>query len=106
MKVAVDLRSLMGGRISGVENYLINILQHLPAEHAQNFFGFANSFSDPHLPQLNPALKVVRTTIPNKILNAGQVFLKFPKLEGLYGGFETLWMPDLRPFAIKRKTRL
>lgn len=102
--IAIDLRSLMGGKISGVENYLINILRHLPKN--SDSFGFYNSYSDAQMPELPEGLETKRTRIPNKILNFLQTFFALPKLESLYGKFNVLWMPDLRPFAINKSTKL
>lgn len=106
MRTAVDLRSLMetGGKISGVENYLLNILRRLPER--SEMVGFYNSFKDVNMPKLPDGLNVKRTRIPNKILNIAQSFFGLPKLEDVYGNFAVLWMPDLRPFAIRRNTRL
>ncbi|GAC1412453.1 MAG: glycosyltransferase family 1 protein [Candidatus Doudnabacteria bacterium] len=107
MRIAVDLRSLMesGGQISGVENYLLHILNRLPVNQ-ENYLGFYNSHEPVHLPKLQQKLKIKKTFIPNKILNAGLTLLNQPKFEKLYGRFDTLWMPDLRPFAIEDKTKL
>ncbi|MBU6447579.1 glycosyltransferase family 4 protein [Patescibacteria group bacterium] len=106
MRLAIDLRSLMEtrGRISGVENYLLNILQKLPVQAGD--FAFYNSFKDVRMPSLPQDLQVKRTRIPNKILNIAQSFLGTPKLESMYGNFDVLWMPDLRPFAVGKNAKL
>ncbi|MDB4940103.1 MAG: group 1 glycosyl transferase [Candidatus Doudnabacteria bacterium] len=111
MAIAVDLRSLMetGGKISGVENYLLNVLDRLPVAQSNKqieYFGFCNSYRPVMLPEIKQSLTVKKTKIPNKILNAGLTFFNQPKFENLYGQFEILWLPDLRPFAISDKTKL
>lgn len=107
MRIAVDLRSLMerGGQISGVENYLLHVLDRLPLKN-ENYFGFYNSFHSVQIPKLKQALKIKHTSVPNKILNSGLTLIGRPKFEKLYGKFDVLWMPDLRPFAIGSKTKL
>ncbi len=106
MPIAIDLRSLMetGGKISGVENYLLNILRQL--RPSETDFAFYNSFKDVKMPKLGNDIKIKRTGIPNKILNLSQSIFKRPTLESMYGNFSVLWMPDLRPFAINKKTKL
>jgi glycosyltransferase involved in cell wall biosynthesis len=105
MRIAVDLRSLMetGGKISGVENYLLSILDRLPND---GYFGFYNSYRKVKMAKLKSGFEVKNTSIPNKILNGGLSFFNQPKFEKLYGKFDVLWMPDLRPFAIEKETKL
>lgn len=104
MKIAVDLRSLMGadGKISGVENYLLNILKNL---QGQEYVGLYNGYAEVNLPEF-PGMEIRRSKIPNKFFNTSLSFLNYPKFENLYGEFEWLWLPDIRPFAIQRKTKL
>ncbi len=111
--IAIDLRSLMEtrGKISGVENYLLNVLTAFNNEDAPrraasdgSLFGFYNSFRDVSMPETH--LQALHTRIPNKIFNAALVFLNVPKFENLYKPFNVLWMPDLRPFAIRPQTKL
>ncbi len=107
MKIMVDLRSLMetGGKISGVENYLLNVLPFIHSEE-NSFSGFYNSFKDVYMPEFKKDFNVTRRSIPNKILNTTLSFFSFPKFEKLFGSFDILWLPDLRPFAISKTTKL
>src|SRR5665213_2184488 len=103
--IAIDLRSLMSrGKISGVENYLMHILNRLPNED-QKYFGVYNSYFDIALPNFKP-LTVKHSHIPNKILNLSLTLFEQPKFENLYGPFDVLWVPDLRPVALNKKTKL
>ncbi len=107
MRIVIDLRSLMetGGKISGVENYLLNVLPLMNPK--QNLFeGFYNSFKDVRMPKFKEGFKVLRRSIPNKILNTTLAFFSLPKFEDLFAPFDVLWMPDLRPFALSKKTKL
>lgn len=109
MRVAIDLRSLIetSGKISGVENYLVHFLNALQQRNNLEIIPFCNSRRRLSFPDnlLNKE-KIIRTRIPNKILNGSMIFFNMPKFEDLYGEFDVLWMPDLRPFAIKERTRL
>ena len=111
MRIAVDLRSLMesGGRISGVENYTLRLIEQYPNMNIGNaqFFGFYNSFKKTYIPlEHSDSFLIVSTHIPNKVINASITFLHIPKFENLYDNFDVLWMPDLRPFSITAKTKL
>ena len=109
MKVAVDLRALMetGGKISGVENYVLNIANGLERTYPNQYSYFMNAYRDVKLPDgLAAAGKVQRSRIPNKLLNSALVALHVPRFERLYGDFRALWMPDIRPFAIKNSAAL
>src|ERR1035437_7741695 len=103
--IAIDLRSLVSGKkISGVENYLLHILNCLPTDD-QKYFGVYNSSSDITLPHFKP-LPTKHTRIPNKILNLALTLFGQPKFEKLYGRFDVLWVPDLRPVALSARTKL
>jgi len=106
MRVAIDLRSIMpGGRISGVENYVINLMRFLSRDD-RHYFAFYNSFGAVALPEFEKAFRVKSTRVPNKIFNLTLGLFGWPKFENIYGNFDILWMPDVRPFAIKDKTKL
>lgn len=108
MKIAIDLRSLQGGGISGVENYIYNLLEHLLQQDKHNqyvFFqnGYWNDNSD-HLKFMNASFKQAR--IPNKILNFSLRFFKFPKLESLVGEFDLFFMPNANQVSVKKQSKL
>jgi glycosyltransferase involved in cell wall biosynthesis len=109
MKVAIDLRSVAetGGKISGVENYCINLFNRLTSEHPGDFIEIINRYKPAHFPEsMEVPLYLQQTRIPNKLFNAELALTRYPKFENLYGPFDILWMPDIRPFAIKPKTKL
>ncbi len=107
MRIAIDLRSLMetGGKISGVENYLLHILEKMPNDKG-SYFGFYNSYRPVKLPILKETFLVKFTRYPNKVFNAALRLFRLPNFERLYGSFDTLWLPDIRPFSIFNKTKL
>jgi glycosyltransferase involved in cell wall biosynthesis len=106
MPIGIDLRSLIvtGGKISGVENYLLNILNRLVGTDL-DLKGFYNCYADVKMPVIDSRLPIQRTKIPNKIFNSLLTFLNQPKLDSLYG-CDVIWMPDLRPFAVNQKARV
>ncbi len=107
MRVAVDLRSLMEtkGKISGVENYLINLFANLKSDNSIEVLPFYNSAKEPNFPAGMDLRGLQGSRWPNKVFNSALTVLDNPKFEKLYGDFDVLWMPDLRPFAIRDKTK-
>lgn len=109
MRIAVDLRSLIGtdGKISGVENYSLNIFNQLQNLAPNKVFGFYNNYKKTSFPKhLQHQQNLKSSSVPNKIFNLLLSFLNWPKFENLYGAFDLLWMPDLRPYALKTKTKM
>jgi glycosyltransferase involved in cell wall biosynthesis len=107
MKIAIDLRSLSSGSVSGVENYTLNLLDNMLKQDRNNSYTlFFNSFYKTELPEfhyINAKIKITRW--PNKILN---LLLKFKllTLEKLIGDFDVLYMPNLNQFNISKKAKL
>ena len=107
MKIAVDLRSLSSGSVSGVENYCLNLLEHLlPMDQKNTYTLFYNAFSkqgmgDFHF--VNSSIK--NTRLPNKIVNLG-LKLKTFNLERLAGDFDYLFMPNLNQFNVSPKAKV
>ena len=108
MRIGIDLRSLQGGGISGVENYIYNLLEHLLQQDKQNQYVFLQNgyFDDDieHLKFMNASF--IKTRIPNKILNFSLRFFKIPKLQSLIGIFDLLFMPNANQVAIKKQSKL
>jgi glycosyltransferase involved in cell wall biosynthesis len=108
MKIALDLRGLHSGKISGVENYIINIFERLLyMDHDNRYLLFENAYSPKsfeHLKFVNT--EVVHRRVPNKLLNLSLKFLGQPKFENFFGEFDCLFLPNLNFFAIKPGTKL
>jgi len=107
MKIAIDLRSLSTGSISGVENYTLNLLDNLLAQDKVNQYTlFYNSFSKIKLGDFHFVnSKVIYSKVPNKILNFG-LKVKALKLEQLTGDFDLLFMPNLNQYHISNGAKL
>jgi len=107
MKIAIDLRSLSTGSISGVENYIVNVVEHLiPLDKYNEYILFYNSFGKQSVPDfhfINSKTKITR--VPNKLLNAALKF-DFVHLEKLIGPVDTVFLPNLNQFSLQPKTKL
>ncbi len=107
MRIAIDLRPLMAGKISGVEVYIENMLKSLFEDDKKNeYILWYNAFKKvdtSHFPKGGANVKLVRTRIPNKILNLSLSLLRWPKLDRLIGGnIDVLWVPDPRPAPVSK----
>lgn len=113
MKLFVDIRSLMHGHRSGVENYLIFLLSELVSQLSKEdevFLWWNNSSStDDHIFSAlegiypHPQITLVHTRIPNKlfhlhcILPFGQSFKTFLRKNKIQEP-DLIFIPDPRPF--------
>lgn len=107
MKIAVDLRSLQSGTISGVENYTLNLLERLLVMDKRNTYTlFYNGFRKMNLPDFQFInAQTVKAPIPNRLLNLGFKF-NFLRLEKLIGGFDALFMPNLNTMNLKTTAKI
>ena len=109
-KIAIDLRPLMAGKISGVEVYMVNMLKALFELDKENkYILWYNAFKKvdiSHFPKDYPNVKLKRTKIPNKFLNLSLSLLRWPKVDKLIGrGIDVLWTPDPRPAPVSKNCR-
>ncbi len=110
MKIAIDLRPLMSGKISGVEVYIQSMLKALfEADSKNQYILWYNSFKNidiAHFPLNYPNVKLVRTRIPNKFLNLSMSLLRWPKVDRLIDeAIDVLWVPDPRPAPVSDKCK-
>jgi glycosyltransferase involved in cell wall biosynthesis len=92
MKIAIDARVLMTPHLSGVGLYARELITNLLVQDLSNdYYLFYNSTKDLSFLPSFPRATVIRTHIPNKVLNyAGFKLLGCPSLERLLG-----FKPDL-----------
>lgn len=108
MQVAIDLRSLHAKNYSGVELFTIQAIQRLielDKEHQYLLFyngAKPKTFDEFHF--LN--VKYKQTRIPNRLLNFGFRFLKWPKIESLADEPRVLLMPNPNMVALRSLTKL
>ncbi len=107
MKIAVDLRSLQSGSVSGVENYTQNLLDALLTMDKKNSYTlFYNSFKNNRIPDFQFInSQTVKTRYPNRLLNLA-LMTKTVNLEKIIGDFDCLFMPNLNQFNISSKAKL
>ena len=110
MKVAIDLRPLMAGKISGVEVYIKSMLEAIFEQDKETkYVLWYNSFKHvdiSHFPADYPNVELKRTRIPNKLFNLSLSLLRWPKLDKLIGkGIKVLWVPDPRPAPVSKKCK-
>jgi glycosyltransferase involved in cell wall biosynthesis len=107
MKIAIDLRSLSSGTVSGVENYCVNLVESLLRLDRQNQYAlFYNALRASRLPDFHYVnSKVAQSRIPGKILNLALMF-NWQKIEKFAGEADWFFMPNLNQFSISHKTKL
>jgi glycosyltransferase involved in cell wall biosynthesis len=107
MKIAVDLRSLSSGTISGVENYTLNLLDSLlRLDKVNQYTFFYNAWAGPALGDFHFVNSTVKNTkLPNKVVNLALKF-NLLSLEKLAGGFDCLFMPNLNQFNLQPSAKL
>ncbi len=107
MKIAIDLRSLSSGTVSGVENYCMNLLENMLELDRQNqYVLFSNSMRAKKMPDFHYVnSKTVQSRIPSKILNLAFKF-NLQKVEKFTGVVDWFFMPNLNQFSISPQTRL
>jgi glycosyltransferase involved in cell wall biosynthesis len=107
MKIAIDLRSLSSGTISGVENYCLNLLDSLlKLDNKNHYTLFYNAFSRPKIGDFNFVNSSVKNTkLPNKLVNLA-LKTKILSLEKLAGEFDCLFMPNLNQFNVNSNAKV
>ncbi len=107
MKIAIDLRSLSSGSISGVENYIVGLLDRMLAmDHKNEYVLFYNAFARSKSEDFHFVnSKTIKTSWPNKLLNAA-LMLNAVKMEKFTGPIDWLFLPNLNQFSINPQTKL
>lgn len=113
--IAIDIRPLMGGKISGVEVYTHYLLKYLfKIDQKNTYLLFTNAIKnqDYWLPPYDPSrVFFIQTRFPNKLLNASLSFLRWPKLDKIIlkriqqnnkniSNIDIFFFPDLRLSAL------
>lgn len=96
MNIAIDVRSLMEGRHSGVEEYTIEIIRgmlRVAPEHTYHLF--YNAARPVTLPEFSGNVRIHRFRYPNKLLNLSQFALAHPRWDRLVPA-DCFFVPSLR----------
>lgn len=106
MRIAVDVRSLMEGRHSGVEEYTTQILRHMAIVAPQHiFYAFYNSFKEVQLPVFPANVQLVGYRYSNKIFHSSQFLTGLPKWDSLVRG-DVFFAPNVRMLPLSRNIPL
>ncbi len=111
MKIGIDIRCLVEGKNTGVEEYTTNILHRLfELDQKNSYVLFLNSWheSKADLGQFKKYknVSVVQFHIPNKLLNFCFWYLRWPHIDKMLGGVDTLFMPNINFVAVSKKVKL
>lgn len=104
MRIGIDIRALMEGKITGVQVYITNLLHALfRIDQKNQYFLFANSFRD--IDQQTkifnyPNVHYTILSYPNKLFNIAQKFLRLPKIDKTLGGLDLFFSPHWRTAAL------
>lgn len=117
--IAIDIRPLMGNKVSGVEVYTHHLLKYLfKIDKKNTYILFTNASKNQHywLPPYDPKQVIfIETKVPNKLLNLSLSLLKWPKLDQLiikklqklkkFTHIDVFFFPDLRLSALTNKVK-
>ncbi len=111
MKIAVDVRCLMDGRRTGVEEYTLGLLENLfKLDNKNEYVLFLNSWKEPNFDfgffSQFKNVKIKRFKIPNKILNLFFWYLAWPKIDILCGGAQVVFMPNIIFGSVSKAAKL
>lgn len=96
MDIAIDVRALMEGRLSGVEEYTTQIIRGLLRVAPQHTYHlFYNCARPVALPEFQGPVHYHHFRYPNKILNAGQWALNRPRWDKMIPA-DCFFMPNFR----------
>ncbi|AKM84808.1 MAG: group 1 glycosyl transferase [candidate division Kazan bacterium GW2011_GWA1_50_15] len=116
MRIGVDIRGLLTGKISGVEQYTLQLLRHLLAIDTRNTYVlFYVSYKDidqrldkllaeqPYLRAANVEVKKLRWVNFPILLHAVFKPLDWPKADVVCGGLNVMWMPSPMLLPLSRR---
>lgn len=114
MVIGIDVRPLMHGRVSGVENYIRSLLEammEVDSEHTYVLFFNSRRPVPDFLPKFDGRrVKVVHTRYPGKALHLLWRFFNWPKIDRLIERrcgkkIDVLFVPDPRPSPVSASVR-
>lgn len=111
MRIIVDVRCLMDGRRTGVEQYTLNLLLALLEMDTKNeYVLFFNSAKPPRFDfsifEKYPNAKIKQFRIPNKILNLSFWYLGWPHIDKMVGGADVVFLPNIIFYGVSKYARL
>ncbi|MBI3255584.1 MAG: glycosyltransferase family 4 protein [Candidatus Andersenbacteria bacterium] len=106
MRIAIDVRCLMEGRLSGVEQYAVQIIRGmLRVAPRHEYVLFYNSAKEVILPDFYGDVEIKGSQYPNKAFNALQWAVSSPKWDTVVGA-DVFFAPNLGLLPLKAETPL
>jgi glycosyltransferase involved in cell wall biosynthesis len=98
MRIGIDIRCLMDGGRTGVEEYTLSVLNAMLKQNtADTFVLFANSRKPMQLPKIDaPNIEWRTFSYSNKLFNTSLKIFRWPKIDQLLGGINVLFVPSVR----------
>lgn len=100
MTIGIDIRSLMEGKRSGVQQYLINLMRNLFLIDKKNQYKlFCNAYKKNSLDvsefEKFSNVEICKFNYPNKVLNTSFWLLKYPKIDNLIKDLDIFFAPNI-----------
>lgn len=118
MRIGVDIRGLLTGQKSGIEQYAIKLLEHLlKLDHENTYVFFYVSYRDmdkrveslllefPFLKQSNVEIRKLKWINMPLLLHAVWKPLDWPKADKICGGLDVMWLPSPRLLPVSKQCR-
>ena len=104
MHIAIDVRSLMEGRHSGVEEYTTKIIRAMSATKPMHTYHlFYNSAKQVSLPAFRENVVIHPFRYPNKVMNASQLIFRAPRWDKMLGQhMDVIFVPNPRLTPLSR----
>lgn len=103
MKIAVDIRSLGSGNMTGIGHYLYNSLSKMIAKDKSVSWQLLNTGLKTNKPVFDQELNSSHLRLPNKIINAASVFSVGPSIADMLDkDVDLLWLPNINFFIPKK----
>lgn len=111
MRIGIDIRCLVEGKNTGVEEYTTNTLHRLfELDQKNQYVLFLNSWreSKADLWQFEKYknVSVKEFHFPNKLLNFCFWYFKWPHVDKLLGGLDIFFMPNINFVGLSKKVKL
>lgn len=111
MRIGIDVRCLAEGRMTGVEEYTLNLLKNLfrldkENEYVLFFNSFKSARADFSWLKKYPNVKLKKFHFPNKLLNLCFWYLNFPKIDRMIGGADVVFLPNIIFGSVSAKAKL
>ncbi|MDE1970369.1 MAG: glycosyltransferase family 4 protein [Patescibacteria group bacterium] len=105
MRIGFDLRVLSTGRVTGVEEYTLQLAKHLVPEDANNLYTFYYNAATRKLDPYFDNREVVATTHPNRLQNFSAKILGVPFLDEITKS-DLFFSPHFLLTPLKRAPRI